>query len=157
MHPNAPKSATLSTGQATSMRWVAIESLDEGYESLNGDDDTVDFVSVGCPHASLKELQSVVDLIGERELTAALWVTTSHQVRAEAERLGLVARIEAAGGHVVSDTCLVVAPVEHFGFKTLATNSGKGATYAPGHCGLNVRYGSLEQCIEAAVTGRWDA
>ena len=149
--------ACLRDMQGDNMETAAIESLDEGYEGLDCDINVVDFVSVGCPHASLKEVRKVVDLIGERELTATLWVTTSRQVRAEAERLGLVASIEAASGHVVSDTCLVVAPVEHFGFKTLATNSGKAATYAPGHCGLNVRYGSLEHCVEAAVNGRWDA
>ncbi len=148
--------ARLRDIQGDDIETVTIESLDEVYEGLNGDDNSVDFVSIGCPHASLNELQNVAGLIGDRKLTAALWVTTSRQVRAEAERLGLIAHIEDVGGHVVSDTCLVVAPVEHFGFRTLATNSGKGATYAPGHCGLNVRYGSIEQCIEAAVNGRWE-
>jgi hypothetical protein len=49
-----------------------------------------------------------------------------------------VARIEAAGGRVVADTCLVVAPVADLGFHTLATNSAKMAFYAPSHSGLAV-------------------
>jgi len=51
---------------------------------------------------------------------------------------------------------LVVAPIEEFGFKNLATNSGKAAFYAPSYSKLNVRFGPLEKCINAAITGRWE-
>ena len=70
---------------------------------------------------------------------------------------GLVERIESAGGRVVADTCLVVAPVASLGHRTMATNSAKMASYTPSHSGLSVRFGSMEQCLEAAVTGRWPA
>ena len=29
------------------------------------------------------------------------------------------------------------------------------AFYAPAHCGLQVRFGTTEQCLEAAASGRW--
>ena len=64
-------------------------------------------------------------------------------------------RIEAAGGQVVADTCMVVAPVAELGFRTMATNSAKMAFYGPSHSGLSVRFGPMEQCLEAAMTGRW--
>ncbi len=66
-----------------------------------------------------------------------------------------VADIEAAGGIVIADTCLVVAPVEDLGIRRLATNSAKAAFYAPSHSGLEVRFGTLGQCLTAAITGRW--
>lgn len=75
--------------------------------------------------------------------------------RHKAEAAGLVSRIEAAGGQVVADTCLVVAPVADLGFRALATNSAKMAFYAPSHGGLAVRFGPLEACLEAALTGAW--
>ena len=81
----------------------------------------------------------------------------AREVRAEAENAGLVEAMEMLGGRVVADTCLVVAPVRELGFRCMATPSGKGAYYAPSHSGLAVRYGSLETCIEAAVTGKWTA
>ena len=34
--------------------------------------------------------------------------------------------------------------------------SAKMATYTPSHSGLEVRFGSLAQCIRAALTGEWD-
>jgi predicted aconitase len=50
---------------------------------------------------------------------------------------------------------MVVAPVADLGFRTLATNSAKMAFYAPAHSGLSVRFGPLDQCLEAAIRGHW--
>ena len=36
------------------------------------------------------------------------------------------------------------------GITTMATNAGKMACYAPAHSKVKMRYGSLEQCVEAA-------
>jgi predicted aconitase len=149
--PEARRGGVLADGAER----LPIGSLAEGYAGLDAGGDEVDFVSIGCPHASLRELREVADLLDGRKVRATLWVTTSRPVRARAARAGLVERIERSGGRVVCDTCLVVAPVEQLGFRRLATNSGKGAFYAPAHCKLSVRYGSTARCVEAAVTGRW--
>ncbi|RLI84950.1 MAG: hypothetical protein DRO76_06120, partial [Candidatus Altiarchaeales archaeon] len=85
-----------------------------------------------------------------------LWITTSSEVKEMAKRKGLLGEIERSGADIVADTCMIVAPIEKLGFRNMATNAGKAAFYAPSHCGLNVRFGSLEKCIEAAVTGRWE-
>jgi predicted aconitase len=135
---------------------LVVESLDEGYAALSsGGDDKIDLVWIGCPHASLQELAQVIELLAGRRVRTALWVTMAREVRVEAERAGMVAELEGLGGQVVADTCLVVAPVRELGFQRMATPSGKGAYYAPSHSGLGVRYGPLEACIEAAVTGEW--
>jgi predicted aconitase len=134
---------------------VAVESLEEGYRGLDGEAEEIDLVWLGCPHASLEELEALAQALNGRRARTALWVTTSRTVREQAQARGLVARIEAGGGRVVGDTCMVVAPVEALGFRSMATNSGKGAFYGPGHAHLTVRYGSLEQCVQAALGGRW--
>jgi hypothetical protein len=115
----------------------------------------VDLVSLGCPHASLAELEAIASFLDGRRIQSTLWITTARATRKAAEKAGLVARIEAAGGRVVADTCMVVAPVAGMGFRTMATNSAKMAFYAPAHSGLAVRFGPMEQCLEAAVSGRW--
>jgi len=136
---------------------LTIDDLTPGYQSLTTDDadDRIDLVWIGCPHASLSELGRVIDLLRERRVQAALWVTISRVLRQEAVRRGLVAELEACGARVVADTCLVVAPVRELGFQRMATPSGKGAYYCPAHSGLQVKYGSLEACVEAAVSGCW--
>ncbi|MFH1473989.1 MAG: aconitase X catalytic domain-containing protein [Candidatus Aenigmatarchaeota archaeon] len=133
---------------------IVIESLEEGYKSLNSNENEIDFVSIGCPHASVDEIKKISELVIGKKLKAELWVTTSKHVKKLADKY--VRTIEQSGGKVLSDTCMIVAPVEDFGFKNLATNSGKAAFYAPSYSKLNVRFGSLEQCINAALTGRWE-
>jgi len=132
---------------------IVVESLSEGYAALNSPVERIDLVSIGCPHASLAEIEEVARWLEGKRVKAALWVTTARRTRELAEERGFVQAIEAAGGRVLADTCLVVAPVEALGFRSLATNSAKMAFYAPSYCGLAVRFGSLEQCLEAAVRG----
>jgi len=132
---------------------MVIESLEEGYAALNSPAEQIDLVSIGCPHASLPEIEEVARWLEGRRVKAALWVTTARRTKELADERGFVEAIEAAGGKVLADMCLVVAPIEELGFRSLATNSAKMAFYAPSHCGLAVRFGTLEQCLEAAVTG----
>jgi predicted aconitase len=134
---------------------IVIEDLAEGYAALDSPLEEIDFVSLGCPHSTLADVERVAQLLEGKQVRATLWITTSRGVRQAAERVGLVARIEGAGARVFADTCLVVAPVEEMGFKAMATNSAKAAFYAPMHSGLQRRFGTLEQCIVAALTGRW--
>jgi hypothetical protein len=134
---------------------VVIDSLGEGYEALNSPIYKIDLVSIGCPHASLAEIEEVARWLEGKRVKAKLWITTAREIRERAQEKGLVERIEAAGGRVVADTCLVVAPIEELGLRSMATNSAKAAFYAPTHSGLLVRFGKLERCLEAAVTGMW--
>jgi predicted aconitase len=155
---------------APSAETFIIESLAEGYTALNASSSSspdapgaigerqgeeIDLVWVGCPHASLDELAQVIDLLAGRRARAALWVTMAREIRAQAEKAGMVAALEALGGRVVADTCLIVAPVKELGFRRMATPSAKGAYYAPSHSDLAVHYGPLKACVEAAVSGKW--
>lgn len=134
---------------------LVVDDLADGYQALNRGTCRVDLVSVGCPHASPRELEQIARAVSGQHLQAALWVTTARKTR---ERMPhAVFAIEDAGGQVVADTCMIVAPIEELGFRVLATNSAKMATYAPSHSGVQVRFGNLEQCVEAAITGLWPA
>ena len=55
--------------------------------------------------------------------------------------------IEKAGGNVVCDTCMVVAPIEEMGFEVIGVNSAKAANYVPSMCGLDVVYDDVENLI----------
>jgi predicted aconitase len=101
------------------------------------------------------EIGAVADYLDGRQVLSTLWLTTARSTRDAAEEAGLVARIEAAGGRVLADTCTIVAPVKSLGFRSLATNSAKMAFYAPSHSGLAAHFGSMEECLDAAVTGEW--
>jgi len=72
------------------------------------------------------------------------------------ERSGVVQIIEKAGAHVVTDTCTVNVPCKDMGFKNMATNSTKAAKYCSEIDDLNVFVGSLGQCVQSAIDGKWN-
>ncbi len=61
--------------------------------------------------------------------------------------------IEKAGGKFACDTCMAVAPLKGR-FRSVATTSAKGCYYSR-HNDMKTKLGSLEECIEAAVRGKW--
>jgi predicted aconitase len=139
-------------------RRLVVDSLDPGYTVMDADPDLrqIDLVTIGCPHASLSEIEQIAGMVQGQRVATQLWVTTARITRDRAREAGWVQAIEAAGGQVVADTCAVVAPVRSIGITTMATNAGKMACYAPAHSKVKMRYGSLEQCVAAAVTGVWN-
>jgi hypothetical protein len=136
---------------------LTIDSLAAAYRVMDADPDLrwIDLVTIGCPHASLTEIAQVADYLAGKRLATRLWVTTGELTRQAAAELGYVQAIEAAGGEVVADTCAVVAPMHMLGVRSMATNAGKMACYAPMHSGVKMRFGDLVQCLDAAVTGEW--
>jgi len=111
-----------------------------------------DIVILGCPHSSLKEIMTVARKVEGRKLKKPLWVCTSRMVKEASNRMGFTQAIEAAGGRVVADTCMVVAPIEDIGYKTTAVNSGKAANYLPGFCKQNVVFGRLDTILEKVTS-----
>ena len=118
-----------------------------------GSREDVDLVTFGCPHASLPEIREIASRLEGRTIRPGItvWVCTSRAVKDMARRLGYVARIEAAGGQVLADTCMVVAPIEQMGHTTTATNSGKAAKYLPRFCQQRVVYESTEEILGRIV------
>jgi len=109
--------------------------------------DSVELVAIGCPHCSLSEIKEVADKIKGKKLKVALWVCTSRETMEKARKLGYCKQIEDAGGQVVADTCMVVAPLEEIGYKRTGVNSGKAATYLPSFCGQKIRFADVEELL----------
>jgi hypothetical protein len=112
------------------------------YEELSAST-KVDLIAIGCPHASLAEIQHVVTLLKGRKVKDDLtfWVFTSPQVYTQAEKQGYTNKIRAAGADIFQHTCMVVMPIEDLGFHCIAVNSAKAAFYIPrmtrGRCQAN--------------------
>jgi len=134
---------------------ITIESLEEGYEALDGFGQDIDLVWIGCPHASLVEIERVADLLRGRTLVADLWITVARTVLQSASAGRLAEELQTAGGRLVADACLLGAPLREMGFTSVATNSAKAAFYLRSLQSLEIRFGSLPQCVEAAITGGW--
>ncbi len=108
-------------------------------------------VCLGCPHCSLEELRTVARLVYGRRLRRGLWCFTSRKTCKEAEKLGYISAIEAAGGVVVRDTCMVVSPLEKIGVEQILTNSCKAAHYLPSLSKVQASLAPFEECVEFAI------
>jgi len=105
----------------------------------------------------VSEFAALARAVGEGPPFAAgvdVYVSTSRAVLAEATRLGYVAPVAAAGARVLTDTCTYVTPVLSPGVRTVMTNSGKWAWYAPGNLGIDTVLGSLADCVASARAGK---
>jgi predicted aconitase len=117
--------------------------------------DSVDLVVFSAPQLSLVEMQRLAELLDGRRATIPLLAVTSPQVKGDADRMGLTARIETAGGTVLSGMCFYQSyareMAEANGWKRLATNSAKLVNIIGGY-GYKPVLLSMEACVKAACT-----
>jgi predicted aconitase len=136
---------------------ITIEDKDikEAYENINDAVTDIDLVCIGCPHCSIKEIAEIAELLKGRRIAESteFWVATSRSAKQIADKQGYTEIIEHAGGKFACDTCMAVAPLKGR-FKAVATTSAKGCYYSR-HNNMMTKMGSLEECIEAAVSGKW--
>ena len=128
--------------------FISDKEIAETRESLSTTDREIDLVCLGCPHASLEEIKEVASVVQGKTIKNKLWICTSVSVKATADRMGYTQIIESAGGNVVCDTCMVVAPIEDMGFEVIGVNSAKAANYLPSMCGLDVVYDDVENLVK---------
>ena len=127
--------------------FVSDKDILETRQDLTTTDKEIDLVCLGCPHASLEEIKKVASVVQGKTIRNKLWICTSVSVKATADRMGYTQIIEEAGGNVVCDTCMVVAPIEEMGFEVIGVNSAKAANYVPSMCGLDVVYDDIENLV----------
>ena len=116
----------------------------------------LDAVSVGTPHFSVAEFSRLAELVEGVEFDPSVdfYVNTGREELAEAAAAGLVDIVRAAGIEVVTDTCTYITPIMRGRGGVVMTNSGKMAYYAPGNLGVDIAFGSLEDCVASAAAGR---
>jgi predicted aconitase len=127
-----------------------IRAFQQGYAQVI---DTVDVVVFSAPQLSLVEMAQVARLLDGRRATIPLLIVTSPQVKPDADRMGLTARIEEAGGTVLAGMCFYQSyareMAEANGWRRLATNSAKLVNIIGGY-GYQPALMSMPACIDAA-------
>jgi len=126
------------------------------YDNLNcATERNIDFVMLGCPHNSIDQVWLIASLLEGRKISTntQLWVHTPRALREVADRNGYSKMIMDAGGFVMSDTCPAISRHMPKGTKVVATDSAKQAHYLPAITGVSAWFGSVKDCVEAAVLG----
>ncbi len=119
-------------------------------------DGPLDVVALGSPHFSVEEFARLMPLV-ERfppHPEVEFIVCTHRLVHGVIAQRGWLDALEAAGVEIIVDTCVVVAPILRSQEGVLMTNSGKFSHYTPPNTGLEVVFGSLEECVRSAQAAR---
>ena len=159
--PEAPTFEAASGGhEAVETFRYGPEERRRTYEAINASarDRDVDYVMLGCPHAALEQIEEACRLLAGRRISAGsnLWIFTSRAVREQADAHGYSKTIADAGGVLMTDTCSAFAQAIPPGAKVAALDSAKQAHYLPAIMNIQAWFGSTADCINAAVTGKWD-
>jgi hypothetical protein len=109
-------------------------------------------VSVGTPHYSTRQLTAFADELAGREVAVPCYVSAGRDTLAESAPV--TAALERSGVQLVTDTCTYFTPIMRKPRGCVLTDSAKWAYYAPGNLGVDVAFGSMEECVESAVSGR---
>ncbi len=126
------------------------ELLKQARKELIDDDFAIDFVSIGCPHASIHEIERIANLLKGKKVTKEFWITTARPTKRISDEAGYSKIIEKAGAKFAADTCCVVAPIKGR-FKGIMVDSAKACYYGRAKNQFKVKIGSIEECIKEAT------
>ena len=144
-----PEAARYAPPKAT----IIIEpgELEAATRALNDTSlEEVDFVSLGCPHLSIREIARLAELLAGQRVTREFWITTARPTKQIADQMGYTAVIEASGAKFAADTCCVVAPIQ-WRFRALATDSAKACYYAAGKNKFKTVFLPFDEVVAVAL------
>jgi predicted aconitase len=150
--PEAPTLDAATGGRAVREEIITADRIRNARDQLTTiGDGRIGAVSVGTPHLSSDELVRLAASVQGSEPSVPFYANTGRDVAAAADVSSL---LEDAGVTVVTDTCTYLTPIMHDLAGPVMTNSAKWAWYAPANLGVDVVFGSLEECVRSAALGR---
>jgi predicted aconitase len=160
--PEAP-SVEHATGGKPFAKQIMLDeaALRRTYDVLNfHTSDDVDMVYLGCPHLNIVDLLMLTRKLEGKKCKIPLWLMTAPWLYHSAKELGYIDILEKAGAVVMSGACLAAMGAVPEGVRNIAVDTAKQAYYITG-CypdegeELQVCYGSQDDCVDAALTGKW--
>jgi predicted aconitase len=130
---------------------ITQKNLDKTRSELIDDDIEIDFVSIGCPHASIHEIAKIAQLLEGKKVKKEFWITTARPTKRISDEAGYSKIIEDAGAKFAADTCCVVAPIKGR-FKGIMVDSAKACYYGRSKNKFNVKIDTVENCVREAIT-----
>ncbi|MFN3745979.1 MAG: aconitase X [Hyphomicrobiaceae bacterium] len=157
--PEAPSLKDVFDGPVPAAMPLGRAEIDGLMASYRPKDDKLDVVVFAAPQLSLFEMRTLADHLEGRQISkdVTLIATTSPDIKAAADRMGITASIENAGGLVLSGVCFYQMYArdigEANGWKRLMSNSAKLVNILGGY-GYEPILDSMAACVESAVAGR---
>ena len=121
------------------------KDLKEAYEELSSLNEC-EAVCIGCPHASLREVKKVANYLKKREVKKDVLIFVPRVYKSIAEDLLKVSGKSGEKIKIISDTCMVVSPIEEK-YGSIAVNSAKASFYTRNLSKLDVKFGRLSDIL----------
>ncbi len=141
---------------------VLQEQVNRAYREISSSsEEKVDLVLFGCPQCSIQEIQEIAAMLESRHVhpETQLWICTSAWVKTLCKRMGLLETLASCGARVVADVGAADGPhlyLKEQGVRVLAMNSARGSYYAHNLFGMDTWFGSSRECVQSAISGRWE-
>lgn len=139
---------------------VTREEFEKSYSMLcDGGTGPVDFVSVGCPHLTLYEIQNIARYLKGKKVSpkAELQIWTDYATKSMANVNGYTEVIEKSGASLLTGSCpLLMQKESHKHATAMAINGAKQAWSIRHQTDIPVYFGDIRQCIDSAITGKWE-
>ena len=127
--------------------------LERVREQFAGTPGPIEYAMFGCPHLTIRQLGDIAAQIQGRRFAVDTWILVSSLTLELAERMGYLATINRAGGHVIPDTCMDVPGCwDVYYDRPGVTESQKCAFYCQVY-GQRYAVRPLAQAVEAAIAG----
>jgi predicted aconitase len=136
-------------------------ALRRTYDILNfHTSDDVDMVYLGCPHLNIVDLMRLSVKLDGKKCKIPLWIMTNPWLYDQARALGYAEIFDRAGAKLMSGACLAAMGAVPDGVRNIAVDTAKQAYYITGcypdeGSELQVCYGGTDDCVNAALTGKW--
>ena len=157
--PEAPSLETVFDGAPPDPIPITRADIDAFYDSYGVSDDQLDVVVFAAPQLSLFELQRLGHLLDGRKVNDAITLiaATAPEIKNAADRMGITAKIEDAGGILLEGVCFYQMYAREMGeangWKRLMSNSAKIVNILGGY-GYEPVLSTMERCVDSAVAGR---
>lgn len=118
----------------------------------------VDFLQIGCPNASVEEIQQVARYMrGKHVATGVRFCVFTNVAQYELARLShLVEALHESGVEVLTSGCILRTINVALGAKGIGLSAAKLAHYSKTERDVPVYYGTEREVMDAAISGYWN-
>ena len=158
--PEAPtREAAFGGNQAANAMTVTDADIQAVYDAYSYREGSANIVVFSGPQLSIFEMQDMALRFAGRQVAPgmAAVITTNHMIYSDAQRLGYVQTLEAAGVTILQGVCFYILQRltqirEENGWTNLISNSGKLVNTITAHR-FNTVLRRTQDCVDIACTG----
>ena len=142
------------------IQYIGRADLDNAYNSVCAPGaGKIGLVSLGCPHYDIQQIKEAANYLKGKTIHASVdfMIWTSYPIKYAAKVNGYEKIIEDAGGRIYTSTCPTTIGAQMLDkYPGMLYDSTKQCVSVTASVDTPSYFASMEDCIDAAVTGYWE-